>query len=103
MAHGAEPLNLLLQFLYLQILDVLTTMAFLMNGLQEANPIVRTIVGWGPTPLEGLVAVKIFAIVLALICVRSARLRLLAGVNVFFAALVAWNLVVLIIASPARF
>ena len=96
----AGEVNLLLQFSYLQILDILTTLAFLVVGVKEANPLIRFIVTLGPSPLAGLVGVKILAFCLALYCVRCARLRLLAGVNLFFAGLVAWNLLVLIVSAP---
>ena len=70
------------------------------NGVKEANPIARLVIAAGPSPLMGLIAIKIFAVLLALYCCRHSRMRLLARVNVFFAALVTWNLVVLIISSP---
>jgi len=94
-------LNLLIQFCYLQLLDILTTLAFLMNGVQEANPIARFALTAGPAPIYGLVGLKVVAVCLAIYCVRRARHRLLARVNVFFALLVAWNLVALILASKA--
>ena len=98
---GAPGVNLLIQFSYLQVLDVLTTMAFLLHGAKEANPVVRLAIrAGGSSPLAGLLALKVFAVLLAFYCVRRARLRLLARVNVFFALLVAWNLTVLIISSP---
>lgn len=93
-------MNILIQFLYLQVLDFLTTMAFLMNGVKEANPVVRLALEAGPSPLLGLLLIKVFAAALAIYCVRRSRLRLLSRVNFFFAALVAWNLVVLIVSSP---
>ena len=94
-------MNTLLLFVYLQLLDVLTTVAFLMNGTKEANPLVRFLLHAGPSPLAGLLMIKIIAVLLALYCVRRARLRLLSRVNVFFAALVTWNLFVLIVTHPA--
>ncbi len=92
-------MNLLVQFSYLQLLDVLTTMAFLLHGGKEANPVVRLVLAAGPPPLVGLAALKIAAFGLALYCVRNARSRLLSRVNLFFAALVAWNLCVLILSA----
>ena len=97
--EGEPKLSLLIQFTYLQLLDVLTTLAFLMNGVREANPIIRLALQSGSPPLAVLVPAKIFAIALAVYCLRTARLRLLARVNLFFAALVAWNLVALILSA----
>lgn len=93
-------MNLLLQFSYLQLLDLLTTIAFLAHGGKEANPIVRLVLTAGPPPLVGLLALKVLALGLALYCVRKARLRLLERVNMFFALLVAWNVCVLIFSAP---
>jgi hypothetical protein len=86
-------MNLVIQFSYLQLLDVLTTLAFLAGGTREANPVVRLALSVAPTPLSGLLALKLVAIGLALYCWRTARTRLLSVANVFFACLVAWNLV----------
>jgi hypothetical protein len=94
-------LTLLIQFLYLQVLDVLTTMAFLLNGAREANPLVRMGLEMGHSPWVTLVAVKIVALALAVYCVRKSRLRLLQRVNVCFAVLVTWNLIVVIISTKA--
>jgi len=95
-----DRLNNFVQFLYLQVLDILTTVAFLLNGVREANPVVRFALEAAPSPFLGLLVVKLVAVALAIYCVRRARLRLLARVNWFFAALVAWNLFVLILSSP---
>ncbi len=86
-------MNLVIQFSYLQLLDVLTTLAFLAGGTREANPLVRFALGIAPTPLSGLLAVKVLAIGLALYCWRTSRTRLLTLANLFFAFLVTWNLI----------
>ena len=92
-------MGLLAQFVYLQILDVLTTIAFLLQGVAEFNPVVRWAMRTGPDPVSGLVLLKLAAVVLGIYCALSARQRLLRNVNVFFAVLVAYNLVALILAS----
>ena len=92
-------MSLFFQFAYLQILDFMTTVAFLMNGGKEANPFIRFMLGVGPHPLAGLVVLKVAGLGLAFYCVRRARIQLLTRVNVFFAGLVLWNLVVLIISA----
>jgi hypothetical protein len=92
-------LSALVQFSYLQLLDLLTTIAFLAHGGKEANPLVRFVLAAGPPPFVGLAAIKVASFALALYCVRSARVRLLSRVNLFFAALVAWNLCVLILSA----
>jgi len=93
--------QLLLQYSYLQVLDFMTTIAFLLNGVREGNPLVRLAVQFSPNPLQGLVAIKIAAILLGIYCWRAGRERLLNRVNMLFAIIVAWNLVALILASAS--
>ena len=45
-------------------------------------------------------ALKLVAMALAVYCVRKSRLKLLQRVNVCFAVLVAWNLIVVIMTAP---
>ena len=94
--------RLFLQYSYLQFLDVLTTLAFLIAGVQEANPMVRWLMGLAGTPLPALVAVKVVALLLGLICLWKGKLALLRRANVFFSALVAWNLLCLILGLAAK-
>jgi hypothetical protein len=92
--------SVLASFIYLQVLDYLTTIAFLIHGVSEANPIVTWVMRESPSPLGGLLLVKVVAVLLALVCMAHAKQLLLRRVNVFFAALVAHNVVVLIIHTP---
>jgi hypothetical protein len=94
--------QLLLQFSYLQVLDFLTTVAFMINGVREGNPLVRLAVYYAPYPLSGLVAIKLVAIGLGLYCWMRGRERLLTRMNWLFAILVAWNLAALILSSAQR-
>jgi hypothetical protein len=87
------------QFAYLQVLDILSTIAFLVQGAGEANPLVRWSMQITPNPIVGLVAVKLVGILLGMICVRSGREGLLSRINLFYAGLIAWNLVCLILAA----
>ena len=94
-------MNLLWEFIYLQILDILTTITFLMQGVSEGNPIVKWAISTAPHPLGGLILLKLFAVALAVYCVVRSRHRLLRNVNIFFACLVVYNLVVIIFAHPS--
>ncbi|HYL36171.1 MAG TPA: DUF5658 family protein [Bryobacteraceae bacterium] len=91
--------QILLHYSYLQVLDFLTTIAFLANGIQEANPLVRLAFSLAHNPLGGLIVVKGLSVVLGFYCWRMGRQRLLSRINVFFAVLVAWNLIALIVGS----
>ena len=91
--------SLLIQFSYLQVLDFMTTVAFMVHGVQEGNPIVRLALHYAPHPLGGLLAVKVMAIALGFYCWRYGQDRVLARMNILFAVIVAWNLVALILGS----
>jgi Domain of unknown function (DUF5658) len=98
--QGRAPLTQLLwQFSYLQILDFLTTVAFLLHGVREGNPLMRLAFSAGANPVTILLLVKLLAIALGFYCWRQGRRQLLFRINILFAALVAWNLVALILRS----
>jgi hypothetical protein len=88
--------QLLLQYSYLQMLDLLTTVAFLLHGVQEANPLVRLALSYSAHPWGGLLLVKMLALSLGYYCWRCGRQRLLTRINILFAIVVAWNLIALI-------
>ena len=91
--------QLLLQYAYLQVLDLLTTLAFMLHGVREGNPLVRLMMHSTANPLNGLLLVKVLAVALGLYCWRLGRGKLLARINIVFALIVAWNLAALILAA----
>jgi len=91
--------QLLLQYSYLQVLDLLTTMAFMLHGVREGNPLVRMMMHLTTNPLNGLLLVKLVAVMLGLYCWKVGRSRLLTRINILFAVIVAWNLGALIVAA----
>lgn len=91
--------QLLLQYSYLQVLDFLTTIAFLLHGVREGNPLVRVALEYSAHPLAGLLAIKLAAVALGIYCWKGGRDRLLSRINILFAVVVAWNLAALILAS----
>lgn len=96
-ARDRSPLSQLLwQYSYLQVLDFLTTIAFLVNGVREGNPLVRLALSAGSNPIGGLVVVKLLAMLLGYYCWRVGKRQLLSRINLLFAFLVAWNMVALI-------
>jgi hypothetical protein len=86
----------LVLFAYLQLLDLLTTVVFILHGVKEANPLVNFALTTAPTPIVGLLLVKAAALALGGICCLRGRQRLLVRMNVFFAVLISWNLVAMI-------
>jgi hypothetical protein len=94
--------QLILQYTYLQLLDFLTTMAFLVQGVQEGNPLVRFAISNAPHPMTGLLLVKAVALSLGFYCWRQGRQKVLARMNWFFAAIVAWNILSMIVGAVSR-
>ena len=74
--------NLILQYAYLQVLDLLTTIAFLINGVKEANPLVKGMMHVTSSPMMGLVLVKLLAMALGVYCWRIRKYRLLLRINI---------------------
>jgi len=90
-------------FGYLQILDLLTTLAFLIRGVAEANPVVRWTIGLAGNPFHGLLYAKVIAILLGYVCLRWNRRTLLSRATIAYALLVTWNLIALVLTGlPAR-
>ena len=78
-------------FLGLQILDVLTTLIGLHLGAQEGSTFIGRLLETGP--LSGLIISKILAAGLAAFAVFLNRKRILVFLNIWFGAVVGWNLV----------
>ena len=95
--------QLLLHYSYLQVLDFLTTIAFLVNGVKEANPLVRLALNMGHNPIGSLIGVKVLAVLLGIYCWRMGRERLLTRINAMFALVIAWNLIALILGTLPHF
>lgn len=83
-------------FVYLQLLDFLTTMIGLRLGLSEASPSIRPFI----EPLGMALAVgisKVIAFALAGICLATGRNHLIRLINYWFATLVVWNMMLIVI------
>ena len=83
---------MLLGFIVLQVMDLLTTLLFLHQGVQEGNPLMRAVLGAG-RPEVGLALAKAAGIGLAIFAWQSGRRGLLGKLNLLFAACVVWNLI----------
>jgi hypothetical protein len=77
-------------FFLLQAMDVLTTLAGFRMGLVEASPFIQFLMRLGP--VAGLLGSKLLAILLGGWCVLRGRYRTIQLVNYWYAALVIWNL-----------
>jgi hypothetical protein len=87
---------LFVQYGYLQVLDLLTAVAFLKGGWDEAQPLIARLVNAAPSPVAILIAIKVCAVILGIYCWRLERRAALVKAIVFYAVLVAWNLLCLI-------
>ena len=99
---SAAVTPILLHYAYFQVLDLLTTSAFLLAGVREANPVVIFAMKFAAHPILGLGAVKFLALMLGLFCWWTSRVRLLKAATAFYAVLVAYNLVCLILGLAGK-
>src|SRR5690349_5782602 len=81
-------------FVYLQLLDVLTTLVGLKLGASEASPFVRMLMHAGPA--AGLAASKMIALALAGVCFCLQKERLLRLATYWYSGLIVWNLMTLL-------
>jgi len=93
---------LIVQYAYLQVLDLMTTIAFLLHGVSEGNPLVAFAMKIGPSPLIGLIVMKTAALGLGIWAWEAGRARALARMNVAFAVVVVWNVFTIIAATAQR-
>ena len=71
-------------------------MACVATGVQESNPLVKMLMHSAGSPAGGLALTKVVAFGIALYCWRRSREKLLWGINLFYSAVVVWNLVALL-------
>jgi|SRR6478672_5918900 hypothetical protein len=88
-------------FLYLQVLDFLTTLVGFKVGATEMSPFVRYLIQFGP--IAGVAASKLLALVMAGICVWLDKPHLIKWVSYWYAALVVWNICIILASAPHTF
>jgi hypothetical protein len=84
-------------FVYLQLLDLLTTLVGFKLGATEASPFIRLLMHAGPA--TGVLASKLLALGLGAICLHYKKNHLIRWVSYWYGGLIVWNLMVLL-ASP---
>ena len=87
-------------FIYLQVLDVLTTLVGFKLGAAEASPFIRVLMHIGPA--AGVVVSKVVALSIGAICIYTGKQHLIRWITYWYGGLVVWNLMVLL-AAPAYF
>lgn len=81
-------------FVYLQLLDLLTTLVGFKFGASEASPFVRMLMHTGPA--MGVMASKVLALGLGGICVYTNKPHLIRWATYWYGGLVVWNLMVML-------
>ncbi len=85
-------------FIYMQVLDLLTTLVGFRLGASEASPVIRCLMAFGPA--AGVMLSKVVAMALLGICLRLGKHHLIQWISYWYAGLVVWNLLVLLNMSP---
>jgi hypothetical protein len=93
-ARLADHSNALQLFLYLQVLDFITTMIGFRHGASELSPFVRWLTDFGPA--TGVLLSKAIAVLLAGFCVWRQKFRIIRLINYWYAGLIVWNLMILL-------
>jgi len=81
-------------FIYLQLLDLLTTLVGFKLGAAEASPFIRVLMHAGPA--LGVMASKILALALGAVCVYMRKQHLIRWATYWYSGLVVWNLIVML-------
>jgi hypothetical protein len=84
-------------FIYLQLLDILTTLVGFRLGASEASPFIRILMHAGPA--AGVVSSKLVALGLGAVCVRWKRMHVIRWASYWYGGLIVWNLMVMLAAQ----
>ena len=82
-------------FVFLQVLDALTTVGVLQRGGFEANPIVNMLMELGP--VNGILIAKLLVVVVGAAILWNGRQRVLFIANYIYAGIICWNLIALVL------
>jgi hypothetical protein len=95
--HAHFPAPSLTLFVALQVLDILTTLLGLQLGAQEGSMFLGRLMRTGP--LAALLIAKIIAVLLVAMALRFKRPRVVVFLNYWLAAVVSWNLVIILMSQ----
>jgi hypothetical protein len=85
-------------FIYLQLLDFLTTLVGFKLGASEASPLIAKLI-LATSPAWGVAASKVVGLGIGGLCVALNRTRLVGWINYWYAGLVVWNLTMILVAG----
>ena len=83
-------------FVYLQLLDLLTTLVGFRVGAAEASPFIRMLMHAGP--VAGVIGSKVLALALGAYCIAIKKHHLIRWISYWYGGLVVWNLVIMLTA-----
>ena len=86
-------------FIYLQLLDLLTTLVGFKLGAGEASPFIRMLMHAGP--VVGVTLSKLVALGLGGLCLYLKKPHLIRWATYWYGGLVVWNLMVMLAAAAA--
>jgi hypothetical protein len=86
-------------FIYLQLLDLLTTLLGFRLGAAEASPFIRLMMHAGPA--AGVIASKALALGIGALCIYLNNSHVIRWISYWYGGLVVWNLMV-ILAAPGH-
>jgi len=85
-------------FLYLQLLDFLTTMVGFKLGASEASPFIAKLIH-ASSPAVGVAASKVVGLGIGGLCVFLNRARLVGWINYWYAGVIVWNMFIILAAG----
>ena len=85
-------------FVYLQLLDFLTTLAGFRVGASEVSPFIAKLIHIS-SPAIGVAASKVIGLAVGGLCIATNRRRLVGWINYWYASLIVWNLCVIVTAG----
>jgi hypothetical protein len=83
-------------FVYLQLLDLLTTLLGFRLGAAEASPFVRMLMHAGS--FYGVIASKVLALGIGALCIYLNKSHVIRWISYWYGGLVIWNLMVMLAA-----
>ena len=96
---GKPSMRICQAFIYLQLLDLLTTLLGFRLGAAEASPFIRLMMHAGP--VTGVIVSKVLALGLGALCVYMNKAHIICWISYWYGGLVIWNLVVML-AAPGH-
>jgi hypothetical protein len=92
-------MNIYQIFVYLQLLDLLTTLVGFRVGAAEASPFIRMLMHVGPT--TGVIISKVLALGIGGLCIAVNKKHIVRWITYWYGVLIVWNLMVMLVAPAA--